>query len=147
MNADFNRDRLLKRVGAWTDEYLTQQYALGPGAFMTEAWEIIKAEVMKRELPSVSTSPDESSVQEAVLEGHEPEESPMELVVVAQFRHRHEADMALGYLNEAGIDAVRLVDDAGYGFSFSPPRIMVSAAQADEARDILESVGIDVIRG
>ena len=76
------------------------------------------------------------------LEGRGPEESPMELVVVAQFGHRHEAEMALGYLKDAGIDAVRLVDDAGYGFSFSPARIMVLAEQADEAQSILESAGI-----
>ena len=74
------------------------------------------------------------------LEHREPEETPMELVVVGQFGHRHEAEIALGYLKDAGIDAALLVDDA-YGFSFSPPRIMVSAEQADEARDILESVG------
>lgn len=76
----------------------------------------------------------------------EPEKLPTEPVLVAQFANRHEAEIALGYLKDAGINAALFVDDAGgayFGISFSSPaRIMVPAEQVDEAQSILESAGI-----
>ena len=73
-------------------------------------------------------------------------EPRMELVLLAEFGYRHDAELAVGYLKDAGIDAALFVDDAGgayFGISFpSPARIMVSAEQAEEAREVLESLGI-----
>ncbi len=74
-----------------------------------------------------------------------PEEFPTEPVLVAEFTYRHEAEMALGYLKDAGINAAIFADDAGGVYAFSvtnPVRVMVSPEQADEARSILESEGI-----
>ena len=75
----------------------------------------------------------------------EPEQLPTEPVLVAQFAYRHEAEIALGYLKDAGINAALFVDDAGGAYTFSmtnPARIMVSPEQVDEAQSILESAGI-----
>lgn len=69
-------------------------------------------------------------------------------VVVARFSYRHEGELALGFLKNAGIQAALFVDDAGgmeIGMAFSnPARIMVPSAQYDEACEILESLGIEV---
>ncbi|MHC4067449.1 MAG: hypothetical protein ACYSUI_23505, partial [Planctomycetota bacterium] len=46
----------------------------------------------------------------------EPEKSPKGPVPVARFGSRHDAEMALGYLKDAGIEAALLVDDAGGAF-------------------------------
>ncbi len=68
-----------------------------------------------------------------------PEEFPTEPVLVAEFTYRHEAEMALGYLKDAGINAAIFADDAGGVYAFSvtnPVRVMVSPEQADEAQSI-----------
>lgn len=65
-------------------------------------------------------------------------------VVVARFRHRHEAEMAAGFLRDAGIPYRLQIDDAGgvdFGTTFSrPPVLWVLAPDAEEAREI---IGVD----
>ena len=67
-------------------------------------------------------------------------------VVVARFHYRHEAELAYGYLTDAGIDAALFIDDVGgmeVGLAFSNPgRVVVRAEDAEEARRILESAGM-----
>jgi len=69
-----------------------------------------------------------------------------EPVVVARFHYRHEAELAYGYLTDAGIDAGLFIDDVGgmeVGLAFSnPARLVVRAEDADEARSILQSAGM-----
>ena len=70
-------------------------------------------------------------------------------VVVATFNRRHEAEMARGFLAEAGIDAAVTADDGGGAFgvplTFSPSSFAtVSVRREDEedARDVLRDAGI-----
>ena len=72
-----------------------------------------------------------------------------ETVVVATFHHRHEAEMARGYLRQAGIPSVVSADDGGGAFgaplTFSPSSfatVRVRTSDADEARDVLADVGL-----
>lgn len=54
--------------------------------------------------------------------------------------------MAFGYLEDAGIDAVLYVDDAGgtqVGLAFAnPARILVRSEHYDRARELFQSIGI-----
>lgn len=67
-------------------------------------------------------------------------------VVVATFGYRHEAELAHGYLKDAGLDAALFVDDAAgteMGMAFSnPARLMVRAEDADRARTVLIDAGV-----
>lgn len=67
---------------------------------------------------------------------------------LATFSYRHEAELAFGYLENAGIDAVLYVDDAGgteVGLAFAnPARILVRPEHYDRAREVFESIGIPV---
>lgn len=69
-----------------------------------------------------------------------------EPVIVARFHYRHEAELAYGYLKDAGIDAGLFIDDAGgmeVGLAFSnPARLVVHPAREEEARAILEAAGM-----
>lgn len=69
-----------------------------------------------------------------------------EPVVIARFNYRHQAELAHGYLQNAGIEAALFIDDAGgmeVGLAFSnPARLVVRAEEADEAREILETAGM-----
>lgn len=73
------------------------------------------------------------------------------MILIARFGYRHQAELALGYLQDAGIEAVLSIDDSGgadVGLAFSnPARLMVRAQDAAMACEILESAGIEVIRG
>lgn len=69
-------------------------------------------------------------------------------VVVATFNRRHEAEMARGFLAEAGIDAAVAADDGGGAFgvplTFSPSSfatVTVRAEDEEEARRVLEDAG------
>jgi SAM-dependent methyltransferase len=67
-------------------------------------------------------------------------------VEVATFRHLHEAELARGYLDEAGIRAAAVGDPAGeiqYGKRFSPgARLLVRAGDLPSARRVLQDAGI-----
>lgn len=69
-------------------------------------------------------------------------------VVVATFTRRHEAEMARGFLTEAGIEATVSADDGGGAFgvplTFSPSSFAtVSVRREDEreAREVLRDAG------
>jgi SAM-dependent methyltransferase len=67
-------------------------------------------------------------------------------VEVAAFRHLHEAELARGYLDDAGIGAAAVGDSAGeiqYGKKFSPgARLLVRAGDLQSARRVLRDAGI-----
>lgn len=67
-------------------------------------------------------------------------------VVVARFHYRHQAELAHGYLEDAGIPSGLFIDDAGgmeVGLAFAnPARLVVHRDREQEAREILESAGV-----
>lgn len=72
-----------------------------------------------------------------------------EVVVVATFHHRHEAELARGYLEDAGIAAAIAVDDGGGAFglplSFTPlsyATVRVREVDAERALEVLEDAGL-----
>ena len=66
--------------------------------------------------------------------------------IVARFHYRHQAELAHGYLREAGVIAALFIDDAGgmdVGLAFSnPARLVVRAEDEQRARTILADVGM-----
>lgn len=68
-----------------------------------------------------------------------------EVIVIARFHYRHEAEMASGYLQNAGIPAALFMDDAGgsqVGMSFvSPGRLVVGSQDRLGAIEVLEAAG------
>jgi hypothetical protein len=68
-----------------------------------------------------------------------------ELVVLRTFGYRHEAELAQGFLREAGIQTVFQSDDGGgsyAGLSFTRPiRLLVRAGDAEEALQVLDEAG------
>jgi hypothetical protein len=68
-----------------------------------------------------------------------------DLCVVARFHYRHEGELAVGFLESAGINAALFMDDGGgseAGMSFvRPGRVMVVREQRDEARAVLDTAG------
>ena len=62
-------------------------------------------------------------------------------VIVARFRYRHEAELAAGFLIDAGIPYRLQIDDAGgvdFGATFTrPPILWVREEDAAEAREVL----------
>lgn len=66
--------------------------------------------------------------------------------VVARFGYRHEAELAKGYLDDAGIESMILADDAGgayAGMTFSrSARIVVNTEDAVEAVRVLREAGV-----
>lgn len=62
-------------------------------------------------------------------------------VAVATFAHRHEAEMALGFLEDAGISGFVQSDDALMGLppmSSGSARVLVSPEEASAALEVLE---------
>ena len=63
-------------------------------------------------------------------------------VVVATFNRRHEAEMARGFLSEAGIDAAVTADDGGGAFgvplTFSPSSFATVSVRREDEEDALE---------
>ena len=66
--------------------------------------------------------------------------------IVARFHYRHQAELAYGYLENAGVDAALLIDDAGgmdVGLAFvNPARIVVRAEDEERARGVLVDAGM-----
>ena len=66
--------------------------------------------------------------------------------VVARFHYRHEAELARGYLESAGVDSALFIDDAGgmdVGLAFvNPARLIVRVEDEERARRVLTDVGI-----
>ena len=65
----------------------------------------------------------------------------MQHVAVAEFRHRHEAEFAAGFLSDAGIPFRLQMDDAGganFGVTIAHPGVLwVRAVDLDLAREVL----------
>ncbi len=71
---------------------------------------------------------------------------PSETAVVGRFPYRHEAEIAAGYLNDAGIVAAVFADDGGgsepaLGW-VRPARLTVRTDQEAEALELLRELGI-----
>lgn len=70
----------------------------------------------------------------------------IETTVVARFHYRHEGELAHGYLDSAGVNAVLLIDDAGgmdVGLAFvNPARIVVRVEDEARARAVLLDAGM-----
>lgn len=67
--------------------------------------------------------------------------------VAADFRHRHEAEMARGYLEAAGIPCAVHADDAGGAYAglalgTGGARVLVRRADMRDARRVLEDAGM-----
>ncbi len=66
--------------------------------------------------------------------------------VVARFHYRHEAELAHGFLESAGVDSILRIDDAGgmdVGLAFvNPARIVVRAEDEERARLVLVDAGM-----
>ena len=66
--------------------------------------------------------------------------------VVARYHYRHQAEMAHGYLESAGVDAALLIDDAGgmdVGLAFvNPARLVVRDDDEERARSVLVDAGM-----
>jgi hypothetical protein len=65
--------------------------------------------------------------------------------VIARFHYRHEAELALGFLEGAGLHAAVFMDDgggseAGMGF-VRPGRIVVGERDRPEAIEVLRAAG------
>ena len=66
-------------------------------------------------------------------------------VEVARFRWRHEAEMALGILQDEGIPGVVLADDIGGQYvGIGVARVVVPAEHAERARAVLEELDREV---
>jgi len=67
-------------------------------------------------------------------------------ITIARFAYRHQGDLARGYLEDADIVCALFVDDASgieSGMAFSnPARLVVRAADADRAREVLRAAGL-----
>jgi hypothetical protein len=66
--------------------------------------------------------------------------------VVARFGYRHEAELAKGYLDDAGIEAALIADDAGgayAGMTFShAASLVVRTEDAVNAVNVLREAGV-----
>jgi hypothetical protein len=66
--------------------------------------------------------------------------------VVARFHYRHEAELAHGYLEDAGVATALFIDDAGgmdVGLAFvNPARVVVRVEDEERALKVLADVGM-----
>jgi len=67
-------------------------------------------------------------------------------VVVAQFAHRYEAELAQGYLQDAGIESMVSMDDASMmdtGMTFPKgARLIVMRENVERALEVLRSANV-----
>ncbi len=65
---------------------------------------------------------------------------------VAEFTHRHEAEYAQGFLEDAGIPSSVFIDDAGGGITglefAKGSRVVVPEELAERAREVLRDAGL-----
>ncbi len=66
--------------------------------------------------------------------------------VLARFHYRHEAELAHGFLESAGMDSILHIDDAGgmdVGLAFvNPARLVVRVEDEERARQVLVDAGM-----
>ena len=66
--------------------------------------------------------------------------------IVARFHYRHEAELAHGYLEDAGVPSALFIDDAGgmdVGLAFvNPARVVVRVEDEQRARAVLADAGM-----
>ena len=69
-----------------------------------------------------------------------------DLVIVARYHYRHQADFARQVLEDSGVPSALQIDDASgieMGLTFvNPARLRVRADDAERARDALRGVGL-----
>jgi hypothetical protein len=58
-------------------------------------------------------------------------------VIAARFRYRHEAELAAGFLADAGIPYRLQSDDAGGTVAIRPAVLWVRESDLDEARELI----------
>jgi hypothetical protein len=69
-----------------------------------------------------------------------------EPVEVGRFRYRHEAEMALGILEDEGIPGAVLADDMGGTYAgIGEARIVVPPSHAERARTVLAELREDAV--
>jgi len=72
--------------------------------------------------------------------------APTSTSVVARFHYRHEAELAQGYLEDAGVPTALFIDDAGgmdVGMAFvNPARLVVRLEDEQRAREVLADIGM-----
>jgi hypothetical protein len=64
--------------------------------------------------------------------------------VVATYATRYEAELAQGFLEDAGIESALMMDDAGgamAGLGFANPRLLVRVEDIEKARTTLAEAG------
>ena len=71
---------------------------------------------------------------------------------VARFNHRHEAEIARGFLEESGVTAIVRADDGGGAFGVpltfslgSFAEVLVAGEDAENARQILSDAGFEPV--
>ncbi len=65
--------------------------------------------------------------------------------VLARFGYRHEAELARGFLDDAGIESALFVDDAGGNLGLTLENealLLVRADDAERARGVLQEAGM-----
>lgn len=68
-----------------------------------------------------------------------------ELVTIARFTYRHDAEYARGFLEEAGIASQMAVDDAGGHLTFSNvATLVVREDDAEAALEVLRAADIEL---
>ena len=69
------------------------------------------------------------------------------MIELARYSYRHEAEIAAGFLQDAGIQAIVQVDDAGgydFGLAFArPARLLVPREEVEEAKEVLAGTGFE----
>jgi hypothetical protein len=74
------------------------------------------------------------------------EDNEDDTVVLAKFDRRYEAEIAQGFLTDAGIESAVSADDAGgadLGLSFTRrTKLLVLASVEQRARQVLEDAGV-----
>lgn len=69
-----------------------------------------------------------------------------ELVRVAQFSHRAEAELARAALESSGIQVMVMSDDAGGTYAGLPVYLMVDEQDLDDAQEVLEPMHVTPVR-